>query len=482
MDVILYFKYIKLQLRHRKETSMAYNFKFIHAADIHLGSNLHIRRKLNKDLVKIIDNAVFDSLERIFNIAVSEKVKFILLSGDIYDRDSRSVKANSFFIKQCDKLKEENIDIFIIGGNHDPVKENSEYFHLTSNVHIFSPDKAEIIELKDDKENVYCKVIGQSYKHTWDSRKMFENYKFVKDNIFCVAMLHTQLDKSNNYIPCTFSDLKSIENVDYWALGHIHKPQVISLKDPVAIYPGIPQGRDAGEEGLGGAVLLEVLDNKIIDIEFIKTSPIIWRNISININDIKDYNIKNLSDLESIIIKKLEYITNVDEIIPEGFNCIYNDEWSLINGYIINLTVAGRGEIYNFINDKEEEVEESLIDNLNSRLLNKRPFVNINSIEFYIGRPIEALEQLKINNHMIRSINETAKKCLDYEDLKKELSKKLGAVWEESSNHEDINVKKLQLDNEIYEAIISQAEELIIDLLLERSITINNWYVQNREC
>lgn len=443
---------------------MTNNFRFIHAADIHLGSNLHIRQNLNKDLMKIIDNAVYESFERIFNIAVSEKVNFILLCGDIYDRDSRSIKANSFFEKQCLRLKDENIDVFIIGGNHDPARENSEYFKLPSNVHIFSSEKAEIFELKDNKQNVYCKVIGQSYRDTSDSRKIFENYKLSKDNIFTIAMLHTQLDKSNNYIPCTFTDLKAIENIDYWALGHIHKPQVINGQAPYAIYPGIPQGRDSGEEGIGGAVLIEAADNNIKAVKFIKTSPIIWENININI---QDFYIKNFSDLENVIINSIENLANTEKAIS-GLNCLYHEGWSLTKGYIINLNIAGRGEIYEYIDEKEEEAEETLIENLNSKLLKKHPFFYVNSIEFYVGKPIEAYEELMNDNEMIKSIDLNANKCIEDEVLKNQLSKKLGAIWEEAKDKEDLNIKKLQLDEETYKAIIFKAKQLIIDLLLER--------------
>ncbi|MFL0247885.1 metallophosphoesterase family protein [Candidatus Clostridium stratigraminis] len=441
------------------------NFKFIHAADIHLGSNLHIRQKSNKGLAEKIDNAVYDSLERIINIAISEKVKFILLSGDIYDRDSRSVKANSFFVKQCLRLKDENIDVFIIGGNHDPARENSEYFKLPSNVHIFSAEKAEIFELKDYKQNIYCKIIGQSYRDTSDSRKIFENYKLIKDNIITVAMLHTQLDKSNNYIPCTFSDLKAIENIDYWALGHIHKPQVINGHVPYAIYPGIPQGRDSGEEGIGGAVLIEAADNIINEIKFIKTSPIIWENMNINI---KDFDVKNLSDLENVITNNLEDLKNKERTKLSGLNCLCYENWSLTKGYIVNLKIAGRGEIYEHINEKEEEVEEALIENLNSKFVKKHPFIYVNSIEFYVGKPIEDYEELLKDNEMIKSIDLIANKCLEDEVLKIQLSKKLGAIWEVAKDKEDFNIKKLQLDEETYESIISRAKQLIIDLLLER--------------
>lgn len=447
---------------------MTHNFKFIHAADIHLGSILHIRRKTDKDLMGIFNNAVYSSFERICNIAIIENVKFILLSGDIYDREARSVKANSFFVRQCEKLKNENIDIFIIGGNHDPVKGNKELFQLPSNVYSFSSDKAEVIELVDDKKNICCRIIGQSYKDTWDSRKMYENYRFTKDSIFTIALLHTQLDNTNNYIPCTYSDLKLIENIDYWALGHIHKTRAISIKEPIAIYPGIPQGRDLGEEGVGGALLIEVKGNKSQEIKFIKSSSVIWKNMTIKIDVSKEDEPKNLSDLENIILENAKEIINSNEVIPEGFQGICEEDGDFIKGYIVNWVIRGRGEIYELLNDKEEEIEEYFIETLNNKLVNIRPFVYTNSIEFYVGRPIESLEQLKADNNMIKAISNTSKKYFEDEELKRQLLKKLGTLWEVTENTEDINTKKLQLYDESYEAIISQAEQLIIDLLLQR--------------
>ena len=71
--------------------------KFIHT-DLHLGSRLSVGGKYSGYIAEIFDNAIYSAFERVFDQAISNDVDFILISGDLYDQDSRSVKANQFLI------------------------------------------------------------------------------------------------------------------------------------------------------------------------------------------------------------------------------------------------------------------------------------------------------------------------------------------------------------------------------------------------
>ncbi len=53
--------------------------------------------------------------------------------------------------------------------------------------------------------------------------------------------METPVGKRNkNYAPFTWKDLKAT-GYNYWALGHIHQPQIVS-EQPLIVYPGTPQG------------------------------------------------------------------------------------------------------------------------------------------------------------------------------------------------------------------------------------------------
>ena len=86
-------------------------FRFIHAADVHLGSYLNINGKPQDEVQDLCKVAVYDGFERICSKAISYKVDFILLCGDVYDSYLRSVRGNRFFVKECIRLGEKNIEL-----------------------------------------------------------------------------------------------------------------------------------------------------------------------------------------------------------------------------------------------------------------------------------------------------------------------------------------------------------------------------------
>jgi len=74
--------------------------------------------------------------------------------------------------------------------------------------------------------------------------------------------MHTSLTGENghdNYAPCSLHELTE-HGFNYWALGHIHQRRVYSDSFPCIVMPGIPQGRDIGEEGLKSVTIVEISD------------------------------------------------------------------------------------------------------------------------------------------------------------------------------------------------------------------------------
>lgn len=446
---------------------MSSKIKFIHTADIHLGSLLHIRRKLDSSYMDIFNNGVYYAFKNLCDAAIKEEVDFILISGDLYDREARSVKGNSFFIEQCNRLKEKQIKVYVIGGNHDPVNEISELFNLPANVHIFSSKQPEVIEYIDKRGNTAARIIGQSYRSKWESRRMHLSYAAPADDVLNIGLLHTQLDNSSSYVPSSLQELKNIESIHYWALGHIHKREILSNEPTAIAYSGMPQGTDFGEEGLGGALLIEAQDNVISSVKFIPSALVVWKNIRIELD--KSDEVNNLSDLEKVMLAKAEELLQEETAASEKLGITVDNSFSCVKGFAVRWTITGRSPIYEYINDKEDEIEEYLIESLNSRLLNKEVFIYTDSLGLNILRAVDNLEELKNQNSVIKQISSFSKQCLENEEKREELIKRLGSLWERAGNPEDINIKKLQLDDELLKKILMQAEQLAIDSILQRS-------------
>lgn len=447
---------------------MATKFKFIHTADIHLGSILHISRKTDREeLNDLFLNAVYYTFTAICDTAIINQVDFIVISGDLYDKESRSVKANRFFINECLRLKENNIQVFVIHGNHDPYKKENEILSLPDNVHIFSSEKSQFIDAANKTGEIITRLAGQSYRSSAESRAMHNSYTEFRSELFNIGLLHTQLELNNyNYVPCSINELKSNKNINYWALGHIHKASILNDKEPVIAYPGIPQGRDFGEEGAGGVFLVEVNEDHEANIKFVKTSKVIWKKITFQIDENKESIPKNLSELEQFLIDKASAFVNEMNSRAENIS----SEGMETEGYIVQWIITGRGIIHKLLVEREEEIINVLIKGLNDELAYKTPFVWTDSIVIRTSPEIENLESIKEQNGVFKEIEEFTKQCMEKSELKKQIIDTIGDIWEYSLDYENIDDQKFLLDDRFLEEILEAAKQLAIEKLLDGSI------------
>ena len=69
---------------------------FIHTADLHLDSPFKGIKQLEPQLFDAIYQSTFDSFRELVTQAIAAEVDFFLISGDIYDEENQSVKAQAF--------------------------------------------------------------------------------------------------------------------------------------------------------------------------------------------------------------------------------------------------------------------------------------------------------------------------------------------------------------------------------------------------
>jgi DNA repair exonuclease SbcCD nuclease subunit len=95
---------------------------------------------------------------------------------------------------------------------------------------------------------------------------------------FNIGLLHSSLvnlEGHDKYAPCSSEQLAN-QGYNYWALGHIHKRQIIREASPTIVFPGNLQGRHARETGPKGAFLVEVDDDHRVTIEFRALDDVRW--------------------------------------------------------------------------------------------------------------------------------------------------------------------------------------------------------------
>ncbi|EAC3820539.1 exonuclease SbcCD subunit D [Listeria monocytogenes] len=263
--------------------------QFLHMADLHLDSPFIGLSTLPQPLFSAIQESTFQSLERITTVAIKEAVDFVLIAGDIYDSEDQSVRAQARFAKEMKRLEAANIPVFMIHGNHDFIEKHKEKLALPSNVHVFS-EQVEVMSYKT-VTGVSVNIYGFSYNERHIRSSRVGEYKIQGDADFHIALLHgsevSSSEEHDVYAPFRVQEI-SKKGFDYWALGHIHKRQLLA-ESPSIYYPGNIQGRNRKESGEKGASII-TLSEASTTIDFIGTSPIIWEETVITLPENSEIN------------------------------------------------------------------------------------------------------------------------------------------------------------------------------------------------
>ena len=238
-------------------------FKFIHTADIHLDSPLKGLEAHEDAPIEEIRGATRRAFDNLIEWALEEKVEFVLIAGDLYDGDWKDYNTGLFFAARMGRLAKAGIRVFIVSGNHDAASQITKAMPLPDNVTLFSPKKPQSVKLDD----LGVIIHGQSYSHRAVTKNLAVQYPQNDANYFNIGLLHTSLTGRaghEEYAPCTIDELTS-KGYDYWALGHIHKREIVS-KDPWIVFCGNIQGRHIKETGKKGATLVTVEDGHITEL------------------------------------------------------------------------------------------------------------------------------------------------------------------------------------------------------------------------
>lgn len=248
-------------------------FKFIHAADIHLDSPLKGLEAHEDAPVEEIRGATRRAFDNLIDLAIEEEVDLVLIAGDLYDGDWKDYNTGLFFVSRMGRLAKAGIKVFIVSGNHDAASQITRAMPLPDNVSLFSSRKPHSVRLDD----LGVVIHGQSYSTRTVMENLASQYPRRDSAYFNIGLLHTSLtgrEGHENYAPCTVDELKS-KGYDYWALGHVHRREVV-CEDPWIIFPGNIQGRHIKETGTKGATLVTVENGRIVDVEERELDVLRW--------------------------------------------------------------------------------------------------------------------------------------------------------------------------------------------------------------
>lgn len=252
--------------------------KFLHISDVHLGCT---RYQLNESPRDFFD-AWIDVIKK---YAIGERVDFVIMGGDFFHKRNVPPETMNYAFAGLSLLKDSNIPVVTIEGNHDQKANGTDFSWLRSLanwnlLHLLEPtNENEKVNYKPwDEESGKggfidigrARIFGSHWygaSANWAIPMLTEA---IKENrrmgAFHILLLHTDVEGHQTHpLPAlSLTNLKELKSVtDYVALGHTHKSYEI---DNWAFNPGSLEITSIDEfRETHGAFLVEVGDdNQVI--------------------------------------------------------------------------------------------------------------------------------------------------------------------------------------------------------------------------
>jgi DNA repair exonuclease SbcCD nuclease subunit len=376
-------------------------FSFIHTSDLHLDAPFRGLSEIDNEISRELTEATFKTFNKIIDLCIKKEVDFLLISGDIYDSVDKSLRAQLQFRNGLKRLSEEDIKVYIVHGNHDPLNGWSAYLDWPKNVYIFDGKAVGKLYVEKDGEKI-AQIYGISFQTRDIKTNLTQKFPIKeKSEPFTIGMLHCNVGNKTGhepYAPCTLQDLIT-RNYDYWALGHIHNKDILN-NDPLIVYPGNPQGLNPKETGKRGCFFVNVNEKNEPNAEFIEVDSIRWfiEEISIDALYKEQELITKIEDCEENIREKAEGKSSICRIILTGRSALHS-------------SISRKGVLDDIIKGiREREKGEKQFVWLESVENNTNPEIDFESIlkrQDFIGDLIRLFKEIMNNDTKIAELKES---------------------------------------------------------------------------
>ena len=206
--------------------------------------------KFPKNISNMRKDELRNTFKRMVEYAQNAQINVIILAGDVFDSDTPFKKDKDFFYSVV--RNNPQIDFLYLRGNHD-VSADYEGEHI-ANLKVFSNKWTSY-----SYGNVVISGIEISAEN---SSALYSSLSLDKDKINIVT-LHGDIGDASGKDKINKKKLRD-KNIDYLALGHIHKHRMEKLDDRgTYCYSGCLEGRGFDELGDHGFVVLDI-DKKVL--------------------------------------------------------------------------------------------------------------------------------------------------------------------------------------------------------------------------
>lgn len=246
---------------------MSRAFKFLHASDLHLDRPMQGIAEIPAHLKQPLANAPYAAAERLFDLAINERVDFVLLSGNIVDLDLGGPRCIAFLLSQFERLASRSISVYWCGGRTDHPEHWPKSITLPANVKVFSSSLVEPIpHLRG--ERAIATILGAAIDN---QTRRASDFHVREELPYCIALSNGAVD---------LSEIES-QHVDYWAWGGKPDASIIQKENTTFVYPGTTQSRQPLECGNYGCRVGSVDSEGQLSIQDFHLNVVQWRTESV---------------------------------------------------------------------------------------------------------------------------------------------------------------------------------------------------------
>lgn len=272
--------------------------KLLHFSDLHIGMENYAKLDPETGLsTRLLD--FFNTFDFIVEKAFKENVDAVIFAGDAYKtRDPNPTQQRGFGERIARLAKK--IPVVLVVGNHDT--PNAEGKANTLDIYsaleidnVWVSRKPEYLEVPTKSGNL--QIITLPWLHKNDYKTIAEKLKLLYDKIKssspAIFLSHAEVQGASygsekglaiaNDVTIPLPLLQD-KRLNYVALGHIHKHQVLS-KDPLIVYSGSPQRIDFGEEKEEKGICLVEITKTNSQFTFIPTNARKFLTIPVNLKN-----------------------------------------------------------------------------------------------------------------------------------------------------------------------------------------------------
>lgn len=216
--------------------------KILHCSDIHLGKRPFGTREFSQK--RYLD--FFKTFDEMVDIGISEGVELFIVAGDLFDKKELSPDTLERVEKSFQKLKNREIKVFLIEGNHDNINGNDEinswlgYLEKKGFVH---RGKYTVNNKEYNFEKFVVgdiNIYGLGYPGFMIDEVLEKLALELDENEKNIVVVHTALGGSE-YLPglAVSESIRNLKDkVIYIAGGHLHSYQVYPKDEPYFFIPG----------------------------------------------------------------------------------------------------------------------------------------------------------------------------------------------------------------------------------------------------